>query len=143
MPKTILSRHTKRARALWPVLALLIELSFRPTAAAESRIEREGLLIRLEQMANPVPSYTSFRVRVENRNPAPRTLYGKITLNEKDESGGGKGPVRGSCLVYVEIPAGRSVEKTVPCRGEGFSFWNFYILKIYEFIPPADESGES
>jgi hypothetical protein len=96
---------------------------------AQQNVTENGLNISVKEDKSEITGFSAFYVEVKNTSTGPKTLNGKITL--KSSSGDSE---IGSCTVYLEVPAGESVNKIFQCKGAGYGSWNFKVIKVYNFI---------
>ncbi len=132
---------------------ILIILTTAALFAGTQNVNQEGLQITVTERKLQVEGLVDFAIEVKNTTTEPRTLTGKIAIIKPARPAPvqpalkpGQKPTDtsaqlaaeesdpDSCAVFLEIPAGQTVQQVFPCIGRGYTGWQFSVTKIYNII---------
>ena len=98
----------------------------RNTATIDVKDKENSVDVHIERLQEEIPGIQEFKVEVKNKVTKERTLHGVITIQD--------GSTQKECIVYVGLPPGANAIATVRCEAKARSYWQFKVIKVYDFM---------
>ena len=104
--------------------------------------EKDSMHVNITQRADEIKGFKSFMIEAKNLGFIDRSVEVRIYLNNRNR----KEPAgyQGRCTVFLRVSVGGTASQKKDCKEKepgSSNSWSAEIVKVYEFMPPEEESG--